>query len=212
MLAVDVPRQLNADCWDVDGDGVPEVVLAYGFETSPDRSIGNVVLLHRGADVRQPWKAQEIDRVPTAHRAAWIDADGTGKKLLLVAPMVGRRFPPGSDDPVPIYVYRPGQWKREMLSSLPQGVLHAINPVRWNEGPRQQLLTASYLGLYRFEWTGGQWVATQLAKGDPALPEVRQQRSPSWAPGTHRFLAAIEPWHGNQLVVYVPDSSSGGAW
>ena len=44
VLAVDVPRQLNADCWDVDGDGVPEVVLAYRFEPSPEKSVGNVVL------------------------------------------------------------------------------------------------------------------------------------------------------------------------
>jgi hypothetical protein len=206
VLAVDVPRQLNADCWDVDGDGVPEVVLAYGFETSPERSIGNVVLLHRGADVRQPWKAQEIDRVPTAHRVRWIDADGTGKKVLLVAPMVGRRFPPGLDDPVPIYIYRPGQWKRETLSSRPRGVLHAINPVSWNEGPRQQLLTACYLGLQRFEWTGGEWVVTQLAKGDPSpYPKCGSSEVRLGHLGTNRFLAAIEPWHGNQVVVYVPE-------
>ena len=32
VLAVNVPRPLNADCWDVDGDGIPEVVLAYRVE------------------------------------------------------------------------------------------------------------------------------------------------------------------------------------
>ena len=58
VLALDVPRPLNADCWDFDGDGVPEVVLAYRFESNPERSVGNVVLLHSGADVRQPWTAQ----------------------------------------------------------------------------------------------------------------------------------------------------------
>jgi len=26
--------------------------------------------------------------------------------------------------------------------------------------------------------------------------------------GKHRFLAAIEPWHGNQAVVYVPDQEA----
>ena len=55
VLATDVPRPLNAACWDIDGDGIPEVILAYRFETSPDQSVGNVVLLTHGKDVRQPW-------------------------------------------------------------------------------------------------------------------------------------------------------------
>ena len=55
VLAVNVPRQLNADCWDMDGDGIPEIALAYGFETNPEKSAGNLVLLKSGADVRQPW-------------------------------------------------------------------------------------------------------------------------------------------------------------
>jgi hypothetical protein len=207
VLAVDVPRQLNADCWDVDGDGVPEVVLAYRFESRPEQSAGNVVLLKSGADVRQPWTAHEIDRVPTAHRVRWIDPEGRGQKVLLLGPMVGSRFPPVDGDPVPLYLYRPGAWTRETLSTAPRGVLHAIYPVSWDGGPRQQLLTASYAGLHRFEFTGGKWVATQLAQGDPrpwplcGSSEVRLGHL-----GQHRFLAAIEPWHGNQLVVYLPEA------
>jgi len=205
VLAVDVPRQLNADCWDVDGDGALEVVLAYRFESSPERSVGNVVLLHRGADVRQPWTAHEIDRVPTAHRVRWIDPEGNGKKVLLVAPMVGRQYPPAFDDPVPIYLYRPGQWKRETLSSRPQGILHAIYPVSWDGGARQQLLTASYLGLDRLELADGKWAATNLTQGDPApCPKCGSSEVRVGRLGLDRFLAAIEPWHGNQVVVYLP--------
>ena len=76
VLAVDVPRPLNAACCDIDGDGIPEVVLAYRFESRPEESVGNVVLLTSGSDVRQPWTPREIDRVPTAHRVRWIDPQG----------------------------------------------------------------------------------------------------------------------------------------
>ncbi|MCY2993926.1 MAG: VCBS repeat-containing protein [Planctomycetota bacterium] len=210
VLALNVPRPLNAACWDIDGDGVPEVVLAYRVEPSPESSVGNVDLFKSGKDVRQLWTQREIDRVPTAHRLRWIDPEGDGKKLLLVAPLVGRRYPPLFDDPVPIYLYRPGQWKRELLSSQPQGILHAINPVSWDGSGREQLLSASHLGLHRFEFRGGQWVVTQLTQGDPRpFPNCGSSEVRVGHLGKNRFLAAIEPWHGNQVVVYVPE---GGSW
>jgi len=206
VLAADVPRPLNAACYDIDGDGIPEVILAYRFETRPEQSVGNVVLLTHGKDVRQPWTAQEIDRVPTAHRVRWIDPEGNGKKVLLLGPMVGQRFPPVEGDPVPIYLYRPGQWQRETISTEPRGVLHAINPVSWDGTAPQQLLTASYAGLHRLEFRHGKWVATQISMGDPrpwplcGSSEIRLGHL-----GPQRILVAIEPWHGNQVVVYLPE-------
>lgn len=205
VLAADVPRPLNADSWDIDGDGRPEVVLAYRFDPRPEESVGNVVLFKSGVDVRQPWIAREIDRVPTAHRVRWIDPEGQGKKVLLVGPLVGQRYPPQEGDSVPIYLYRPGEWKRETISTQPRGVLHAIHPASWDGSARQQLLAASYAGLQRFEFTGDQWIMTDVAAGDPrpwplcGSSEVRLGRL-----GANRFLVTIEPWHGNQVVTYVP--------
>jgi len=209
VLAENVPRLLNADCWDADADGIPEVVLAYQFESDPRKSVGNVVFLKSQEDVRRPWTAREIDRIPTAHRVRWIDPQGNGKKVLLVAPMVGVKFPPDPNDAVSIYLYRPNEWKRETLSTELRGVLHAINPVSWDGGARQQLLTACHLGLHRMEFSGGKWLVTPISKGDPrpwplcGSSEVRLGRL-----GDDRFLAAIEPWHGNQLVVYLQEGES----
>lgn len=209
VLAEDVPRPLNADGWDIDADGTPEVVLAYQFESDPHKSVGNVALLKSGGDVRRPWTAREIDRVPTAHRIRWMDPEGDGKKVLLVAPMIGVRFPPAYEDAVPIYLYRPGEWKRETLSTQPRGVLHAIYPVSWDGSARQQLLTACYLGLNRIKLTGGQWVTTPIAKGDPRpWPSCGSSEVRLGHLGEGRFLAAIEPWHGNQLVVYLAEGQS----
>lgn len=203
VLATGVPRPLNADGWDIDGDGCPELVLAYQFDSRPEQSVGNVTLLTHGPDVREPWTAREIDRVPTAHRVRWIDPEGTGAKVLLVGPMVGSRYPPQEGDAVPVYLYRPGDWKREMITTAPRGVLHAIHPANWDAGPRQQLVTACYAGLHRLDFRDGQWVATHLAAGDPrSWPQCGSSEVRLGQLGAQRFLAAIEPWHGNQVVAY----------
>lgn len=205
VLATNVPRPLNAACCDLDRDGIPEIVLTYHFETSPEKSLGNVVLLTHGKDVRQSWAAREIDHVPTAHRLRWIDPEGNGQKVLLLGPMVGQRFPPAEGDPVPIYLYRPGQWTRETISTEPRGVLHAINPVNWDGSARQLLLTASYAGIHRLELINGNWVATHLTRGDPRpWPLCGSSDARLGHVGSQRIVVAIEPWHGNQVVVYLP--------
>lgn len=207
VIANDVPRQLNADAWDTDGDGRPEIILAYRFESSPERSVGNVALLKSGPDPAQPWTMTEIDRVPTAHRVRFIDFTGDGRKVLLLGPMVGMKAKaPLNDDDVPIFLYRPGVWKRELLYGKLHGILHAIVPVRWRGAKKEQLLTASFLGLHRIERDKGGVKVTQIARGNQrecpqcGSSEVRQGRL-----GRRWFLAAIEPWHGNQVVVYVPE-------
>lgn len=212
VLAADVPRPLNAACTDLDGDGIPEVALAYRFEPRPEQSIGNVSLYTHGPDLRQPWKGREIDRVPTAHRLRWMDPEGNGKPLLLLGPMVGKQFPPAEGESVPIYLYRPasGTWQRETITTEPRGILHAINPVAWDGSPRQHLIAASYSGLHRLEFTEGRWSISHLTPGDPrpwplsGSSEVRLGHL-----GSKRILVAIEPWHGNQVVVYLP---SGTLW
>ena len=95
MLIRDVPRTINLDVYDYDGDGIPEIAMGLSLSRpAPEKSIGNVLILKSGADPRQPWTAREIDRIPTVHRIRWIDLEGNGKKVLLVAPMIGAKSVP----------------------------------------------------------------------------------------------------------------------
>ena len=56
----------------------------------------------------------------------------------------------------------------------------------------------------------GRWVPIELAKGDPRpCPECGCSEARIGRLGKTRFIAAIEPWHGNQVVIY---RQSGGAW
>ncbi len=202
VIVRDVPRTINLDVWDSDGDGIPEIAMGYHFETVPANSIGNVLILKSGPDPRQPWTAREIDRVPTVHRVRWIDLHGDGKKVLLVAPMIGAKStPPDYADNVPVYLYRPGEWKRELYTDLPRGVLHSILPLHWS-GRGEQLMTADFLGIRVFLPRG----PVTIAKGDPRpCPQCGTSEIKLGHLGKRRVLAAIEPWHGNQVVVYTED-------
>jgi FG-GAP-like repeat/FG-GAP repeat len=206
VLIKGVPRTINLDVYDYDGDGIPEIAMGYNFETVPEKSIGNVLILKSGPDPRQPWTAREIDRVPTVHRLRWIDLAGDGKKVLLVAPMIGPKArPPDYADNVPVYLYRPGEWKRELFTGEPRGILHSIAPVRW-QGRGEQLMTADFLGVRVFLAHG----PVEIAKGDPRqCPQCGSSEIKIGHLGKRRFIAAIEPWHGNQVVVYTED---GPAW
>lgn len=211
VIAADVPRTINVDCANIDGGRIPQIAILYRFESRPDRSAGIVSLLKHGGDPTRTWNASEIDRVPTAHRVRWADLGPAGKAMIM-APMVGLKAdPPDYDASVPIYVYRPPEWKRELLSEELAGVLHGIYPVDWNGDGAHELLTASFLGLRLFRPSGpGPWRSQELSKGArDACPKCGSSEIAQGRLGRRRFLAAIEPWHGNQVVVY---RERRGAW
>src|SRR4051812_34092288 len=162
VIIKDVPRTINLDAYDYDGDGIPEIAMGHNFETDPAKSVGNVLILKSGPDPRQPWTSREIDRVPTVHRLRWIDVRGDGKKVLLVAPMIGSKArPPDYADNVPVYLYRPGEWKRTVFTEAPRGILHSIFPVHWQRRG-EQLMTADFLGIRLFLPKG----PVEISKGD----------------------------------------------
>ncbi len=204
VIATGLSRMINLACYDIDGDGVPEIILAHHFETRPSKSLGILALLEHRGDPREMWAAREIDRVPTAHRVRWADIDGTGKKVLVAAPMVGMKaVAPNFEDNVPIYLYRPGVWKRELISQDARGVLHSIYPFDWDGTGRQVLLTASFRGIRVLRPAPGAWSAEELTRGDPApCPKCGSSEIVVGHLGKRRMLVAIEPWHGNQVVVY----------
>ena len=211
VLASGVSQLINAAAYDVDGDGIPEVAVAQGFTTSPKTSTGKVGLLTHGADVTAPWTYKEIDAVPTAHRLRWIDADGSGRKLLAMAPLIGvESVPPDYKTPVSIFFYRAPDWKREVISDSFTGLLHGVEPMPWEGVKGQALVSAGFMGLNLHKFVGGKWAQTELTKGDPdPWPKSGASDVALGKLGAQKFLATIEPWHGNQVVIY---QQSGGSW
>ncbi len=205
VIASNLPRMINLAAWDTDGDGIPEIVVAYEFSNLAKNSIGIVALLQHDGDPRQPWKVREIDRIPTSHRLRWADIDGSGKKVVINAPLTGpHSTPPDYREQVPLVFYRPGDWKRELIGEQNEGVVHGITIVDWDRNGRDQILTSSFTGIDLFKLgRSGQWSRTEITKGDPApWPKSGSSDTAVGKNGKKRFIAAIEPWHGNQVTVY----------
>ena len=104
-------HMINCSAWDYDGDGIPEIVLATEFANEAKNSAGVVSVLHHEGDPSQPWSIKEIDRLTTSHRLRWADIDGSGKKVLVNAPLTGAKAEaPEYRDNAPLVYYRPGAW------------------------------------------------------------------------------------------------------
>ena len=204
VIVSGISAPINAAAYDVDGDGIPEIALAHGFSNQYASSPGIVSILTHNGDPALPWLAKEIDRLPTSHRLRFADVEGTGKAVLVNFPLIGAQATaPLYRDHVPLVMYRPGEWKRELISDADEGVVHGIFSVAWNGDTRHSLLSASFQGVHALRLDSGQWTRTKLVDGDPAAwPRSGSSEIVVGRSGRERFLATIEPWHGNQVVVY----------
>ncbi len=192
--------------------GRPAIVLASGFSNVAARSAGNLWLLEPGQDVRQPWKARQIDRLPTSHRLRLADIDGSGHPVVVDAALTGpKAAPPNYYGNAPLVYYRPGQWRRTRISDQNPGVMHGICILDWDGDHRDDILIACFGGIFRYTLgTGGHWSRTELARGSPLpWPRCGASEIAVGHVGGHRFLCSIEPWHGNQVVVY---NQMNGKW
>lgn len=204
VLVSGITQPINAAAYDVDGDGIPEIALASGFSNTYARSAGIVSILTHQGDPRGPWSMKEIDRVPTSHRLRFADADGSGRKVLVNFPLVG----PDARSPdyrgrVSLLLYRPGEWNREVITGDEEGVVHGIFVTAWDGGARESLLSGSFRGVFLLRLDGSRWTRTLVVRGDPSeWPKSGASDVAVGHLGRERFLATIEPWHGNNIVVY----------
>jgi len=203
---------------DIDGDGQPELALAAGFYFNESNRGGEVFLLHAPHSGEELWTQQRILTDPVTHRVRWADLDGDGRKELVHAPLFG----PGSQGaraPRPAHLWAlqaPPQstseaapiWKIDETLT----VVHGVCVTDLDGDGRDELLTASFEGITRFDLEGPaaqqQWVKRPISPGarpvnaEPGTARGSSEVAVGRTTRSGRFLAAIEPWHGNQVVVY----------
>ena len=203
---------INCAVVGADSEGIPEIVLASGFSNQPKKSAGIVSVLRHDGDPRNLWTVTEIDRIPASHRLRTADIDGSGKRVVVNAALAAADAEaPDYRGYAPLVFYRPGEWKRQPITPQNSGLVHGIYIIDWDGDGRDEILTAGFEGIHLFKLgKDGQWTRTEIAKGDPsAWPKSGSSDVTVGKLGKERFLATIEPWHGNEVAVY---RRSGAAW
>ncbi len=204
-LATNFSNMINAACWQESPHQPPIIAVASGFSMHPEQSEGIVSILTPQADPLKPWSSRVIDKLPASHRLRWADIDGSGHKVLINVPLAS------ANGRVPLVYYRTKDWKRRLIGDEERGMVHGIFVTDWDGNGRDSILIGSFLGihLYRF-LPDGQWSRTEIAKGSAApWPKCGTSDVAVSSFGKKRIIAAIEPWHGNEVAVYRKGS---GGW
>lgn len=207
LITADLPSKINAAAHDVDGDGLPELAVQHGFSTAIKTSAGGVSLLsHRSPT--EPWSRTDIDALPTSHRLRWMKLDAR-RTVLVNAPLLGPDATATDAHATNQLVFYEGPgWKRQVLGEV-DGLVHGIQATSlapFGSASADSLLSAGLTGIVQHQLRGGKWLSAPLAGGSPA--EWPKSGSSDVAVGVHRgapIIASLEPWHGNQVVVYRRD-------
>lgn len=204
---------------DVNGDGKAKVAVGAGWNPSDTTNSGAVFYLDPPANRRERWTPIELPKEPTVHRMKWIKAPHGGHQLLML-PLHGRGNVGGTGEGVRVTAYTmPNNVRDPWTTQVVDASLHMTHnfqPVAWNKAPGDGLLVAAKEGVFLFE-TGGQgWSRTQIAGNPPGQSDFTgagEVRTGLLKSGV-RFLATVEPMHGNQACVYLapPASAPNALW
>jgi len=200
---------------DIDGDGKCEVAVGAGWNPSDTLASGAVFYLIPPADRTQRWEAVALPHEPTVHRMRWVKKAANGYDLVMV-PLHGRGNKPATGEGAGVRVIRyqkPANaqepWKFDVLDESLHKT-HNFDPLQWDADAAQEILIGGKEGVFLLDSGSEKSTLTQLSGADSiGVGEVRAGKS-----GDRRFVAAIEPMHGNSLVTYspVPASDAKAFW
>ena len=203
---------------DVDGDGLLDLALGADWQPNNTDSGGSIGWLHQ-----QPvgtWTYRELTSEPTTHRMHWVELS-KGTQSLVVAPLKGRGSKaPGFDQtalrllvltpPAAADVKDKTKWKQSVLTDQLH-VMHNFHPTDLDRNGATDILCASYEGATwlklnldgTLRWSGRLGAGQEQPAPARGASEIRNGR----LSGQRDYMATIEPWHGDKVVVYLAPKS-----
>ncbi|MBN8249132.1 MAG: VCBS repeat-containing protein [Verrucomicrobia bacterium] len=197
---------------DVDGDGKAEVAVGAGWNPGDTVNSGALFYLIPPADRTQRWEPVALPHEPTVHRILWVP-DWQGRMTLISVPLHGRGNNAGKGEGagVKIQRYRPPANPRDPweVTTLDESLhkTHNFDPVEWDDDPARELLVGAKEGVFVSNWsrdTQRNELVRIAGDAGGGAGEVRMGRL-----GSDRFVASIEPMHGNALVLHRPAPAGG---
>ncbi|MCB1088417.1 MAG: VCBS repeat-containing protein [Verrucomicrobiae bacterium] len=196
---------------DIDGDGKVEIAVGGQWnpgETTDKTQSGAVFFLLRPEDPIGPWKPIPLAHDPTVHRMRWVRTVA-GDWRLVVLPLhgIGNVKNEGPNrvairshlPPAPERYGEPGAW----IDTVIDHSLHAAHNFDDRDG---DILVGGAEGILRKN------VMNTDPDEDALVIAPRNSEPPTLGVGEVRFgrefVAAIEPMHGNQAVIYEPESGT----
>ncbi len=196
-------------------DGQIAFALAGGWGNLQSKDEAPLYWLRRGKTLDDPWQVFPIGEEVCVHRIRFADLDGDGKPELIVSPLLGRGSTPAKNwmdgQPVKTFALKvpkdpaKDRWTPIVLDET-MHVIHNVWPVPGHGRKGMDLLTASYEGVGLLRPDGDKWKRTQLGTGNQDNPKSNRGASEikMGQLKNAKYIATIEPWHGNQVVVYTP--------
>jgi hypothetical protein len=201
---------------DIDGDGKCEVAVGAMWnpaETNDETKSGSVFYLIRPADPTLKWEPVKLHHEVCTHRMRWvrIGKDGAGKDqyVLVVKPLHGKGNKNGQGAGARVLAYTmpkdpKAPWTTELVNDTVH-LSHNFDVVQLPEAPGELLVLGSKEGFTAAVFNKGKWESNPAPfnKLSQGVGEVRFTMFSKKA-----MIAAVEPMHGDKLVVYVPKGLS----
>ncbi len=197
--------------YDIDQDG--KLDFAVGADWNPgNTNSGGTIQWIRSRGAGERWSVHAIGEEPTTHRMTFADLDGDGRAELLVSPLLGRDTtrPDFAERGVRLLSYAipkdplAGPWVPQVLNDELH-VSHNLLPTDLDGDGRLEILVVSFEGVHLLEQNPvGRWTRTRVGTGNQATSPNRgaSEIKRGNLSAARDYLATIEPWHGNQVVVY----------
>ncbi len=187
---------------DLDGDKKAEIVVGAAWNPGDTTESGAVLSLNGSADCFSKREVTGLHREPTVHRMHWVAEKG-GKNFLAVLPLHGPGNVKGEGEGINFLGYRPEEDWRTFLIHKGFHLAHNFDPVAWDDSGNESILVACKEGVHLL-YPGGKESWTARAMTEKGAGEVRL----GTLPNGKRFIATIEPMHGNEVVIN-PEAEKG---